>query len=59
MPSDAQGVEWVVMISPTVIGKMQLDEYRTSVAIFESSKVYQCEAIRTFWRCCSQAKGVM
>ena len=39
----AQGVKWVVMNSPTVIGKMQLEEFRTSVAVFENSKVFQHE----------------
>ena len=34
-----QGVTWIVMNEPAIIGQMQLDEYRTFVALFDDSKV--------------------
>ncbi|CAN0330445.1 unnamed protein product [Laminaria digitata] len=34
-----QGVQWMVMSEPVTMSKMQLDEFRTSVALFHDSKV--------------------
>ena len=34
-----QGVKWIVMSDPVCMSKMQLDEFRTSVALFDDSKV--------------------
>eukprot|EP00904_Undaria_pinnatifida_P001017 jgi/Undpi1/10916/HiC_scaffold_3.g01442.m1 len=38
-PPCTEGVDWIVMTSPTMIGKLQLEECRKSVAVFEDSKV--------------------
>lgn len=34
-----QGVKWIVMSDPVTMSKMQLDEFRMSVAHFDDSKV--------------------
>lgn len=34
-----QGVKWIVMSDPVTMSKMQLDEFRMSVALFNDSKV--------------------
>ena len=35
-----QGVTWIVMNEATIVSKMQLDEFRESVALFDDSKVH-------------------
>ncbi|CAM9471667.1 unnamed protein product [Ascophyllum nodosum] len=38
-PPCSEGVTWIVMNEPAIIGQMQLDEYRTFIALFDDSKV--------------------
>ncbi|CAN0142143.1 unnamed protein product [Ascophyllum nodosum] len=38
-PPCTEGVTWIVMNEATIISKMQLDEFRESVALFDDSKV--------------------
>jgi len=34
-----QGVTWIVMNEPVIIGKIQLEDFRSSVALHDDSKV--------------------
>lgn len=49
-----QGVQWIVMSEPVTMGKMQLDEFRTSVALFHDSKVPTEPSFAKYFTCASK-----